>query len=468
MKLWSGRFSKSTDSFVDEFNASLPVDKHLYNHDIRGSIAHARMLAKQGIIAEKEAAQIVDGLEAILREIEDGVFVFDIADEDIHMSIEMALIEKIGSVGGKLHTGRSRNDQVALDTRMFLKDAIVEVNAEIAALQNELMEVAKREMDAVMPGYTHLQRAQPVLFSHHMMAYFWMLRRDFTRFKACFKHTDVMPLGSAALAGTTYPIDMDFIANELGFKRVSNNSLDAVSDRDFIIEFHAASAMLMMHLSRFAEELIIWSSAEFSFIELDDAYTTGSSIMPQKKNADVAELIRGKTGRAYGNLLQLLTTMKGLPLAYNKDMQEDKEGMLDSIATVKNSLIGMKGMISTMSIHSEVMRQAAEGGFTNATELADYMAAKGVPFRDAHHITGVMVKKAIEEGCWLVDFSIEEFQEQSPLIEDDVYDVLNIDNAVKRRNVRGGTAPERVCEQIEKAEKLLEKEERWLTERAPS
>jgi len=462
MKLWSGRFTKTTDSFVDEFNASLPVDKHLYKQDIKGSIAHARMLAKAGIIADEEASRIVDGLQEILKEIESDSFEFDIADEDIHMSIERALIEKIGPVGGKLHTARSRNDQVALDTRMFLKDAIVEVGNEIVALQTELVNIAKREMGTILPGYTHLQRAQPVLFSHHMMAYFWMLRRDFTRLKGCYKRTDVMPLGSAALAGTTYPIDMQFVAEELGFKKVSNNSLDAVSDRDFIIEFQAAAATLMMHLSRLAEELIIWSSAEFSFIELDDAYTTGSSIMPQKKNADVAELIRGKTGRVYGNLTQILTTMKGLPLAYNKDMQEDKEGLIDSITTIKNSLFGMKGMISTMKVNSEIMRQSAEGGFTNATELADYLVGKGIPFRDAHRISGNMVRKAIEEGCWLMDFSLEEFQAESDLIDDDVYDALDIDNAVKRRNIRGGTAPERVEEQIQKAGKLLEKEQKWL------
>jgi len=462
MKLWSGRFTKTTDSFVDEFNASLPVDKHLYRQDIKGSIAHARMLAKAGIIADEEASRIVDGLQEILKEIESGSFEFDIADEDIHMSIERALIEKIGPVGGKLHTARSRNDQVALDARMFLKDAIVEVGNEIVALQAELVNIAKREMGTVLPGYTHLQRAQPVLFSHHMMAYFWMLRRDFNRFKGCYKRTDVMPLGSAALAGTTYPIDMEFVSEELGFEKISNNSLDAVSDRDFIIEFQAAAATLMMHLSRLAEELIIWSSAEFSFIELDDAYTTGSSIMPQKKNADVAELIRGKTGRVYGNLTQILTTMKGLPLAYNKDMQEDKEGLLDSITTIKNSLFGMKGMISTMKVNSEIMRQSAEGGFTNATELADYLVGKGIPFRDAHRISGNMVRKAIEEGCWLMDFSLEEFQAESDLIDDDVYDALDIDNAVKRRNIRGGTAPERVEEQIQKAGKLLEKEQKWL------
>ncbi|MHB8841205.1 MAG: argininosuccinate lyase [Candidatus Aquicultor sp.] len=465
MKLWSGRFSKSTDSFVDEFNASLPVDKHLYKQDIEGSIAHAKMLAKTGIIADEEASQIVTGLESILKEIEAGSFTFDIADEDIHMSIERALTEKIGFVGGKLHTARSRNDQVALDTRMFLKDAILEVGQEVLALQEELVKTAKREMETVLPGYTHLQRAQPVLLSHHMMAYFWMLRRDFMRLKGCFKRADVMPLGAAALAGTTYPIDMEFVAEELGFSKISNNSLDAVSDRDFIIEFQAAASMIMMHLSRLAEELIIWSSAEFSFIELDDAYTTGSSIMPQKKNADVAELIRGKTGRVYGNLLQMLTTMKGLPLAYNKDMQEDKEGMLDSITTIKNSLFGMKGMISTMNIHSEIMRQSAEGGFTNATELADYLVGKGVPFRDAHRISGNMVRKAIEEGCWLTDFSLEEFQAESPLIDDDVYDALDIQNAVKRRDVRGGTAPNRVQEQIDKAEKMIEKELEWLNER---
>jgi argininosuccinate lyase len=464
MKLWSGRFSKNTDSFVDEFNASLPVDKHLYRQDIKGSIAHAKMLAKQKIITGDESAQIISGLETILAEIESGSFVFDISDEDIHMSIERALTEKIGAVGGKLHTARSRNDQVSLDSRMFLKDAIFEVRAEIIELQSELVKVAERELEngTILPGYTHLQRAQPVLLSHHMMAYYWMLRRDLGRLQDCYHRTDIMPLGSAALAGTTYPIDMEYVAAELGFERITNNSMDSVSDRDFIIEFQSATAMLMMHLSRLSEELIVWSSAEFSFIELDDAYTTGSSIMPQKKNADVAELIRGKTGRVYGNLMQILTTMKGLPLAYNKDMQEDKEGLIDSIETVKNCLYGMRGMISTMKVNSEVMRQAAEGGFTNATELADYLVGKGMPFREAHRVAGTMVKKAIEEGCWLVDLSVEEFQEQSALIEDDVYEALDIENAVRRRDVRGGTAPNRVKEQIEKARKFIEKDRNYL------
>lgn len=466
MKLWGGRFTKNTDSFVDEFNASLPVDKHLYRQDIKGSMAHARMLAKVGIITSDEAEQIGGGLQAILEEIEQGVFSFDVSDEDIHMAVERALTDKIGAVGGKLHTARSRNDQVALDSRMFLKDAIVEVGREIIALQNELVAIAEREMETILPGYTHLQRAQPVLFSHHMMAYYWMLRRDFKRLLGCYKRTNVMPLGSAALAGTTYPIDMDFVAEELGFDKISNNSMDAVSDRDYIIEFQAAASILAMHLSRLAEELIIWSSAEFSFIELDDAYTTGSSIMPQKKNADVAELIRGKTGRVYGNLMQILTTMKGLPLAYNKDMQEDKEGLLDTIETIANCLIGVRGMISTMTVHSTVMHQAAEGGFTNATELADYLVGKGVPFREAHRIAGNLVRKAIDEGCWLADFSIEEFKDESPLIEDDIYDVLDIANAVKRRDVRGGTAPNRVAEQIEKAKSMLAKEQEWLVERA--
>jgi argininosuccinate lyase len=459
VKLWSGRFTKSTDKFVDEFNASLPVDKHLYRQDIKGSMAHAKMLGRQGVITPEEAAQIVDGLNAVLEEIENGTFVFDVSDEDIHMSVERAMTEKVGPVGGKLHTARSRNDQVALDSRMFMKDAIDEVIVEIVELQSTIVEVAERELEneTILPGYTHLQRAQPVLFAHHLMAYYWMLRRDIGRLRGCYHRTDIMPLGSAALAGTTYNIDMDFVAAELGFNNVTHNSMDSVSDRDFMIEFQSATAMLMMHLSRLSEELIIWSSAEFSFIELDDAYTTGSSIMPQKKNADVAELIRGKAGRVYGNLMQILTTMKGLPLAYNKDMQEDKEGLIDSIGTAKNCLYGMRGMISTMKVNSEVMRQAAEGGFTNATELADYLVGKGMPFREAHHVAGTMVRKAIEEGCWLVDFSVEEYREQSDLIEDDVYDALDIVNAVKRRDVRGGTAPNRVKEQIDRAKAHIAK-----------
>ncbi len=466
MKLWSGRFSKGTDNFVDEFTASLPVDKYLYKQDIKGSIAHANMLAACGIISREEAERIIEGLQAIKQEIEGGRFQFDIADEDIHMAIERVLTERIGATGGKLHTARSRNDQVALDTRMFLKDAIVDVGSEIMQLQLELINISQREIKTIMPGYTHLQRAQPILFSHHMMAYFWMLRRDLTRLKGCYKRTDIMPLGAAALAGTTYPIDVKQVAKELGFEKISNNSIDAVSDRDYIIEFQAVASMLMMHLSRLAEELILWSSTEFSFIELDDAYTTGSSIMPQKKNADVAELIRGKTGRVYGNLMQALAMMKGLPLAYNKDMQEDKESLLDSIDTIKKSIIGMKSMILTMKVNSEVMRQAAEGGYTNATELADYLAAKGVPFRDAHRVAGVIVSKAVEEGCWLSDFSLEELQAINPLIEDDIFKVLDIKVAVERRNNRGGTATGQVQEQIEKAIKLLEKEQEWLEERA--
>ncbi len=466
MKLWSGRFSKGTDSFVDEFTASLPVDKHLYGQDIKGSIAHASMLAACGIISHEEADRIIEGLQAIKQEIEEGRFQFDVADEDIHMAIERVLTERIGATGGKLHTARSRNDQIALDMRMFLKDAIIDLGIEVMGLQLEFINISQREIRTIMPGYTHLQRAQPILFSHHMMAYFWMMRRDFTRLKGCFKRADIMPLGAAALAGTTYPIDTKHVAKELGFEKVSNNSIDAVSDRDFVIEFQAAASMLMMHLSRLAEELVLWSSTEFSFIELDDAYTTGSSIMPQKKNADVAELIRGKTGRVYGNLMQMLTMMKGLPLAYNKDMQEDKESMLDTIDTIKSSLVGMKSMISTMKVNSEIMRQAAEGGYTNATELADYLAAKGVPFRDAHRIAGSIVSKAVEEGCWLSDFSLDELQAINPFIEDDIFEALDIEVAVERRNNRGGTATERVQEQIEKAIKLLEKEQEWLEERA--
>src|SRR3989338_2619710 len=394
-KPWSGRFTQKTDKLVEEFNASISFDKRLYKHDIIGSIAHARMLAKVGIIKKREAERIISGLKAIEKEIEAGKFRFTSDMEDIHMAIEKRLIEKTGPVGGKLHTARSRNDQVALDVRLYLRDEVKETQGLIRGLQQSLVDVAKKNLGCIMPGYTHLQRAQPILFSHHLLAYYEMLKRDFERLDDCFKRINVMPLGSGALAGSPYPLNREFVAKELGFTGVTDNSLDAVSDRDFCIEFCSAAAILMMHLSRLSEEMILWSSSEFGFIELSDAFSTGSSLMPQKKNPDVPELMRGKTGRVYGSLMGLLTVMKGLPLAYNKDTQEDKEGVFDSVETAELSLEILREALRTMTIKPHNMARACKLGHLSATDLADYLVEHcGVPFREAHHITGRAVARA--------------------------------------------------------------------------
>ncbi|MFZ5640449.1 MAG: argininosuccinate lyase [Bacillota bacterium] len=455
MKLWGGRFAKGTDRLVEDFHSSISFDRRLYKQDIEGSMAHARMLGKQGIISEDEARQIVDALASILADIEAGKLEFEVAAEDIHMNIEKILTDRIGDVGRKLHTARSRNDQVALDVRMYLKEEIKETIALLVKTQEVLLEKAEAHLDTIMPGYTHLQRAQPITLAHHLMAYFQMFMRDIGRLEDCYKRTDVMPLGSGALAGTTFPLDRQYVAEQLGFAAITENSLDGVSDRDFAVEFCAAASLIMMHLSRFCEELILWSSAEFNFIEMDDAYSTGSSIMPQKKNPDVAELIRGKTGRVYGDLTALLTVMKSLPLAYNKDMQEDKEALFDAIDTVKGCLTVFAPMIETMRVNSEVMDQAARGGFTNATDVADYLAKKGIPFRQAHEIVGKLVLSCIRAGRNLDDLTLDEYREASPVFEADIHDAINVELCVETRKIPGGPATEQVRAVIDKGRKKI-------------
>ncbi|MBE0415170.1 MAG: argininosuccinate lyase [Dehalococcoidia bacterium] len=449
-----GRFQKQVEKKVAEYTASILFDRRLYRQDIAGSIAHAKMLAKQAIISDKEAELIVMGLSSIREEIEQGSFELSAELEDIHMNIEARLIEKVGEVGRKLHTARSRNDQIALDMRLFAKEAISDTIEKLIELQKALLDLAEANKDEIMPGYTHLQRAQPVLFAHHLLAYFEMLRRDVERFHDCLGRTDVLPLGSGALAGVPYPIDRAFLAKELGFSKTSQNSMDAVSDRDFVIEYQAAASLAMMHLSRLAEEIVLWSSAEFDFIELSDAYATGSSIMPQKKNPDVAELARGKTGRVYGNLLAILTTMKALPLSYNRDMQEDKECFFDTIDTLISTLEVFTGMVATMRVRGEKTRQAAEEGYILATDLADYLVRKGVPFREAHNIVGRLVQYAIEKGKSFKELNISEYESLSPLFGEDVYSIT-VESSIEARNAPGGTAPERVKEALEKARKSL-------------
>ncbi|MFZ3171795.1 MAG: argininosuccinate lyase [Carboxydocellales bacterium] len=455
MKLWGGRFAKATDKVVEDFHSSISFDQRLYKQDIQGSIAHAAMLGRVGVITSEEAATIVKGLEDILSEIEAGKVEFEVGAEDIHMNVEKLLTQSIGEVGKKLHTARSRNDQVALDIRLYLKGEIQEIALLLKKLQQTLLEQAEQHLNTVMPGYTHLQRAQPITLAHHWLAYFQMLQRDLERLNGCFQHTNVLPLGSGALAGTTFPLDREFVAEQLGFDAITENSLDGVSDRDFAIEFTAAAALIMMHLSRFSEELILWSSAEFAFVEMDDAYSTGSSIMPQKKNPDVAELVRGKTGRVYGDLMALLTVMKSLPLAYNKDMQEDKEALFDAIDTVKGCLLVFTPMIATLKIKPEAMRQATKSGFANATDMADYLAKKAVPFRTAHEIVGKAVLYCTTQGKTLDDLSIEEYQNFSPVFQQDIYQAISIDECVRARKVRGGPAPEAVLYAIAKAKILL-------------
>jgi argininosuccinate lyase len=450
-KLWGGRFSQPTDKFVEEFTASIDFDKRMYRYDIQGSIAHCRMLARQGIIAEAEAGQIVAGLESILADIEAGNFVFKVSLEDIHMNIEARLIERIGAVGGKLHTARSRNDQVALDVRLYLRDELAEIMAYLEKLQEALLAQAEGNLGVIMPGYTHLQTAQPILFAHHMLAYYEMLRRDAGRLADVKKRLNVLPLGAGALAGTTFPIDREFVAEQLGFDGVTRNSLDSVSDRDFAVEFCAASALIMMHLSRLAEELILWSSADFQFIDLSDAFCTGSSIMPQKKNPDVPELVRGKTGRVYGNLIALLTLMKSLPLAYNKDMQEDKEPLFDSIDTVKGSLKVFADMIAQMTVRAAEMRVAAARGFSTATDVADYCVRKGLPFRQAHEVVGKTVRYCVEQGKDIPELTLEEFRRFSPLIEADIYEYVTLEASVNARRATGGTAREAVERELARA-----------------
>jgi len=440
---------------VTEYTTSIPFDRRLYKQDIAGSIAHARMLARQGIISDKDAELITMALTSIRDEIEQGSFAFRPELEDIHMNIEARLIEKIGDVGRKIHTARSRNDQIALDMRLFVKEAISDTIEKLKELQRALLELAEANRDVIMPGYTHMQRAQPVLMAHHLLAYFEMLNRDVGRFGDCLKRTDVLPLGSGALAGVPYPIDREFLAHELGFATVSENSMDAVSDRDFVIEYQAAASLTMMHLSRLAEEIVLWSSAEFGFVELGDAYATGSSIMPQKKNPDVAELARGKTGRVYGNLLAILTTMKALPLSYNRDMQEDKEGLFDTVDTLISTLGVFTGMVRTLKVKGDKTRQAAEESYILATDLADYLVRKGVPFREAHSIVGELVRYAMDKGKTFKELDISEYKSFSPDFGDDVYSIT-VEASVEARNVSGGTAPERVKEALDKARRSLD------------
>ena len=446
-KLWGGRFQKNTDKKVDDFNSSIRFDKRMYKQDIKGSVAHATMLGKQNIIPKEDSDKIVAELKNILKDIEDGKVEFEIDAEDIHMNIEKILIERIGDAGKRLHTGRSRNDQVALDIRMYLMDETADIEEMLIHTLNVLVDLASDHTETIMPGYTHLQKAQPVTFAHHLMAYFEMFKRDLSRLRDCRKRTNVMPLGSGALAGTTYPLDREFVASELGFDAVTMNSLDGVSDRDFVIELANCLALVMMHLSRFCEELILWSSNEFSFVEMDDAFSTGSSIMPQKKNPDVAELIRGKAGRVYGHLMGLLTTMKGIPLAYNKDMQEDKEPIFDSIDTVKLCLPVFCDMIATMTVKKDNMLKGSKGGFTNATDVADYLVKKGLPFREAHAVVGRMVFYSIEHDKALDDLTMDEFKEFSDIIEDDIYNAISMETCVNDRKVIGGPAKEVVEKQ---------------------
>jgi argininosuccinate lyase len=447
------RFDKPPDELVIKYTSSLHYDWRLHSYDIRGSIAHARMLAKQGIIAKDEAEKIEQGLELIDREIEQGKFEFKPEQEDIHMAVEARLFELIGDVAGKLHTGRSRNDQVALDFRLFTKEAISETLSSIRTLQKTLLKMAEANKTVIMPGYTHMQLAQPVLLAHHLLAYFEMLERDYGRFEDCYKRTDVLPLGSGAIAGVTFNTDRHYLAEELGFSEVSRNSMDAVSDRDFAIEYMAAASICMMHLSRMAEEIILWSSAEFKFIELDDAYSTGSSLMPQKKNPDVAELGRGKTGRIYGHLMGLLTTMKGLPLTYNRDLQEDKEGVFDTVDTLLTSLKVFTGMLDTLKFKPENMRQEVNQGYILATDLADYLVGKGEAFRNAHGIIARLVSYAVKNNRTLDNLSLDEYKQFSPLFEADVKNIT-VESSVAARNVIGGTSPEQVEKALKKAKEI--------------
>ncbi len=458
-KLWGGRFTKGTDKAVEDFTSSIAFDARMYAEDIAGSKAHATMLAKQNIISDADRDAIVEGLTKIKGQIDKGEFPFSVALEDIHMNIEKRLTDDIGEAGGRLHTGRSRNDQCAVDLHMYVRKAVVEMGELIVDMQKALIETAEKYSDVIMPGYTHLQRAQPVLFGHHMMAYFSMLERDFDRLLMVFKHADIMPLGAGALAGSTYGIDQTYTQKLLGFSRIYENSMDAVSDRDYVVEFLSFASLVMMHLSRLSEELILWSSNEFNFIELDDAHCTGSSIMPQKKNPDVCELVRGKTGRTYGHLLGLLATLKGLPLTYNKDMQEDKEGIFDAIDTVHFALSINAAMVRGMKVNGAHMKAVLDDDFSNATDMADYLAKKGVPFREAHEIVGNAVHHCIEKGCVLLDLSVEDFKAISPYFDADILDAISIEACVAGRNNYSGTAPECVERQRNNGKQIIANEE---------
>lgn len=455
MKLWGGRFNKETDKAVDDFNSSISFDCKMFEEDIAGSIAHVTMLGKQNIIPNENAMKIVSELKNILDDIKDGKIEFSYEAEDIHMNIETILIERLENIGKQLHTGRSRNDQVALDVRMYTRKAVKDIMNEVKNLLGVLLSLSEEHKLTVTSGYTHLQKAQPITLGHYFMAYFQMFKRDYERLKDCLERMDYMPLGSGALAGTTYNLDRHYVAELLGFSNVTENSLDGVSDRDFVCEFIFDLSMIMMHLSRISEEIILWCSDEFSLIRLDDAYSTGSSIMPQKKNPDIAELTRGKTGRVYGSLITILTVLKGIPLAYNKDMQEDKEALFDAYETVKMSLPIFSKMIETMTVNKEKMRNNAKGGFTNATDAADYLVKKGVPFRDAHRIIGEMVSYSIENNITLEEIKINKLKEFSSLIENDYYDAISLDTCVNERKVYGGPAPEAMDAVIKNAKNFL-------------
>lgn len=465
MKLWGGRFTKETDAQVEAFTASIFFDQELYREDILGSLAHVTMLGRQGILPPEDVEAIKAGLKKVREKLERGEASFSVEHEDVHLNIEKLLIDEIGPVGGKLHTGRSRNDQVALDMRLYLRARVVELVRGLGNLQAALLDKAKAHPDAVMPGYTHLQRAQPILFAHHLLAYVAMFQRDVERLIDGWKRINVLPLGAGALAGTTFPIDRRYVAELLRFDDVAPNSLDAVSDRDFVVEFLAAAALAMAHLSRLCEELVLWTSAEFSFVELDDAFCTGSSIMPQKKNPDVAELVRGKTGRVYGHLVGLLTVLKGLPLAYNKDLQEDKEGMFDTVKTLQGALDLMAAIIATMKVNEARMAEAVRRDFSNATDLADYLVRKGLPFRQAHEVVGRTVLYCLQQGKVLLDLTLDEFRQFCDRIEADVYDALAIERVVAARNSLGGTAPEQVRWQIGLFEEKLAATRVWIEEK---
>lgn len=448
MKLWAGRFQKETDTLVNDFNASINFDARLYRQDITGSIAHATMLGEQGIIPQEDAQAIINGLKAILSDIEGGGVEFSLENEDIHMNIETILTQRIGAAGKRLHTGRSRNDQVAVDFRLYVKEEIPKIIGMLLDLENVLIAKAEANLDAVMPGYTHLQRAQPTTFAHYMMAYANMIRRDITRFEDCLERMDECPLGAGALATSSYPVNRERTAQLLGFKKPTENSLDSVSDRDYAIEFLSACSLCMMHLSRFSEEIILWCSWEFKFVDLDDAYSTGSSIMPQKKNPDVAELVRGKTGRIYGDLIALLTVMKGLPLAYNKDMQEDKEPVFDAIDTIEMCIPVFAAMLNTLTVRPKDMARAAAGGFINATDCADYLTKKGMPFREAYMIVGRLVNMCIQSGETLDTLTLRDFRAISDLFDGDIYDALDLKHCVSERKVFGGPSHDDVVRQI--------------------
>ena len=456
-KLWGGRFSKATDGLVDDFNSSISFDQRLYAQDIRGSIAHATMLGETGVIPREDAEKIVAGLEGILADAKAGKIAWREDAEDIHMNVEALLTERIGEAGKRLHTGRSRNDQVALDTHMYLKDCCAEAVQLLEELIRVLLDLAEKHLHTVMPGYTHMQKAQPITLAHHMMAYVQMCLRDRGRFAAAYRSADVMPLGSGALAATTYPLNRERVAELLDFSAITQNSLDGVSDRDYCLEYLSAVSIGMMHLSRFSEELVLWSSNEFGFAVMDDAYSTGSSIMPQKKNPDVAELIRGKTGRVYGDLMGLLTVMKGLPLAYNKDQQEDKEALFDARDSYVKCLTVFTAMLRTTTFRTDVMERGAAGGFTNATDCADYLTVKGVPFRDAHRVVGQLVAHCLDENKALLDLSLEELRAFHPAFDADVYDAMSLKACVERRALPGGPAPSAVTAAIAQAKQALEK-----------